>query len=217
MNRLQNKVKSNWIIPHGQLDKKTVVVVKINREGKILNLNVTEKSGDDEFDQNSLAAIYQSVPFEDIPENIKDDNLTINFTFSQDDFEAISIPEITNSDVISQKTIINSPIIPISNNPTTQLSNSSTIKEKEQTYVKEASPKTCKVSTRKVPRSYSGPVTPKTCAAGVLSLLVWPGIGQLVNDGPSEKAGVHAILGLITIFRLWSCYDAIVDRQEGPI
>lgn len=59
-------------------------------------------------------------------------------------------------------------------------------------------------------------VTPKSIGAGALSLLIWPGIGQLMNDGDNtEKAGVHALLGLTQIFRIWSCYDAVVDRKGG--
>lgn len=61
----------------------------------------------------------------------------------------------------------------------------------------------------------NGEVTPKTIGAGLLSLLIWPGIGQLMNDEPSEKCGVHALLGLTGVFRIWSCYDAIVDRKGG--
>ena len=61
----------------------------------------------------------------------------------------------------------------------------------------------------------NGKVTPKSSGAGALSLLIWPGIGQLMNDEPAEKCGCHAILGLTGIFRIWSCYDAVVDRKGG--
>lgn len=63
---------------------------------------------------------------------------------------------------------------------------------------------------------HNGKVTPKSIGAGALSLLIWPGIGQLMNDGENlEKAGVHAILGFTGIFRIWSCYDGVVDRKGG--
>ena len=63
---------------------------------------------------------------------------------------------------------------------------------------------------------HNGKVTPKSVGAGALSLLIWPGIGQLMNDGDNtEKAAVHAILGLTGIFRIWSCYDGVVDRKGG--
>ena len=61
----------------------------------------------------------------------------------------------------------------------------------------------------------NGQVTAKSIGAGALSLLIWPGIGQAVNDQSYEKNLTHAVLGLTVIFRIWSCYDAVVDRQGG--
>ncbi len=61
----------------------------------------------------------------------------------------------------------------------------------------------------------NGNVSAKSIGAGALSLLVWPGIGQAVNNQSYEKNLTHAILGLTGIFRIWSCYDAVVDRQGG--
>lgn len=61
----------------------------------------------------------------------------------------------------------------------------------------------------------NGTVTGKSVGAGLLSLLIWPGIGQAVNNQSYEKNVTHAVLGLTGIFRIWSCYDAIVDRQGG--
>ena len=50
---------------------------------------------------------------------------------------------------------------------------------------------------------------------GLLSLFIWPGLGQIVNDQKDEKVITHAVLGLTGIFRIWSCYDAVVDRNGG--
>ena len=61
----------------------------------------------------------------------------------------------------------------------------------------------------------NGKVTGKSVGAGLLSLLIWPGIGQAVNDQSYEKNVTHAVLGLTGVFRIWSCYDAVVDRQGG--
>lgn len=61
----------------------------------------------------------------------------------------------------------------------------------------------------------NGKVSAKSIGAGALSLLIWPGIGQAVNDQSYEKNVTHAVLGLTGIFRIWSCYDAVVDRQGG--
>lgn len=62
----------------------------------------------------------------------------------------------------------------------------------------------------------NGEVTPKSIGAGALSLLVWPGVGQLMNDEKNtEKVLVHALLGFTGVFRIWSCYDGVVDRKGG--
>lgn len=61
----------------------------------------------------------------------------------------------------------------------------------------------------------NGKVSAKSIGAGALSLLIWPGIGQAINDQSYEKNVTHAVLGLTGVFRIWSCYDAIRDRQGG--
>lgn len=60
-----------------------------------------------------------------------------------------------------------------------------------------------------------GQVSGRSVGAAALSLIVWPGLGQLINENPVEKNVTHAILGLTGIFRIWSCYDAFVDRTGG--
>ncbi len=84
-----------------------------------------------------------------------------------------------------------------------------------KTYVKKAETQYEKIS-KKTTHGKNGKVTPKSIGAGALSLLIWPGIGQLMNYGnDTEKAAIHALLGFTGIFRIWSCYDGIVDRKGG--
>ena len=66
-------------------------------------------------------------------------------------------------------------------------------------------------ATEGVPGSISG----RSVTAGLLSLLIWPGIGQVINDNPVDKNVTHAVLGLTGVFRLWSFYDGLVDRRGG--
>lgn len=61
----------------------------------------------------------------------------------------------------------------------------------------------------------NGKVSPKSIGAGALSLIIWPGLGQLMNDNPMDKNATHAIIGFFPPFRIWSCYDAVVDRKGG--
>ncbi len=60
-----------------------------------------------------------------------------------------------------------------------------------------------------------GKISGRSVGAAAVSLLIWPGLGQLINDNPLDKNVTHAVLGLTGIFRFWSCYDAFVDRRGG--
>jgi hypothetical protein len=60
-----------------------------------------------------------------------------------------------------------------------------------------------------------GHITGRSVAAGALSLIIWPGIGQAVNSQPGKKVATHAIIGLFPPYRFWSAYDALFDRQGG--
>lgn len=62
---------------------------------------------------------------------------------------------------------------------------------------------------------HPGKVSGKSVGAAAVSLIVWPGLGQLMLDNPVDKNVTHAVLGLTGIFRIWSCYDAFVDRTGG--
>jgi hypothetical protein len=66
----------------------------------------------------------------------------------------------------------------------------------------------------------TGQIDGMTVVAGLCSFIVWPGIGQAINENPTEKCLWHAGLGLIDltgipVVRLWSGYDALVDRHGG--
>ncbi|MCD8377175.1 MAG: hypothetical protein LUB59_00120 [Candidatus Gastranaerophilales bacterium] len=60
-----------------------------------------------------------------------------------------------------------------------------------------------------------GKISGRSVGASICSLIVWPGIGQAINHQTTEKNVTHALLGLTGIFRIWSFYDALVDRQGG--
>ncbi|MBP9864858.1 MAG: hypothetical protein KBC91_00495 [Candidatus Omnitrophica bacterium] len=60
-----------------------------------------------------------------------------------------------------------------------------------------------------------GEISGKSVVSGLASLIIWPGIGQYVNDNEVKKNWTHAILGLTGIFRFWSGWDAMIDRQGG--
>ncbi len=60
-----------------------------------------------------------------------------------------------------------------------------------------------------------GQVSARSVGASLCSLIIWPGIGQAINGEKADKNITHAVLGLTGVFRIWSFYDAIVDRHGG--
>ena len=60
-----------------------------------------------------------------------------------------------------------------------------------------------------------GNVSGRSVGAALCSLIIWPGIGQAINGQTAENNVTHAVLGLTGVFRIWSFYDAIVDRDGG--
>ena len=60
-----------------------------------------------------------------------------------------------------------------------------------------------------------GKITGKTVVYGLTSLLIWPGIGQYLNDNETKKNVTHALIGILPPFRLWSGWDALIARQGG--
>lgn len=60
-----------------------------------------------------------------------------------------------------------------------------------------------------------GEISGRSVGACLCSLIIWPGIGQAINEQSTEKNVTHAVLGLTGIFRFWSAYDALMDRDGG--
>lgn len=76
-----------------------------------------------------------------------------------------------------------------------------------------ALPNTCFAKNTDSPRA--GEVSGKSVGAAALSLFIWPGIGQAVNNDKGDKVMTHVIFGLLPPYRIWSAYDALVDRKGG--
>lgn len=97
INNLQNKIKLNWALPHGQQDKSTVLEFAIDKQGKIIKSTVFKSSGDKNFDNEAIAALSCSSPFGNIPATFTGDTLLVQITFNQDDFEAKQIADFSGT------------------------------------------------------------------------------------------------------------------------
>lgn len=95
LNNLQNKVKLNWVLPHGQRDKSTVLEFAVDKQGRITKSTVYKTSDDKNFDNEAVAALSCSSPFGKLPESFSGDTLIVQLKFSQDDFEAKQITDFS--------------------------------------------------------------------------------------------------------------------------
>ncbi len=60
-----------------------------------------------------------------------------------------------------------------------------------------------------------GEITGKSVVKGLASFIIWPVLGQYLNEQETKKNVTHAVLGLTGIFRFWSGWDALIDRDGG--
>ena len=87
-NIVWTKIKGEWTMPEnhlrGMVDSETVIVIKIERNGKIQKTWFEKKSGNDFYDQMAMQAIYKAEPFPPIPGGIEEDTLEIGIRFFPD-------------------------------------------------------------------------------------------------------------------------------------
>lgn len=102
--RLQNKVRTNWVVPHGEPDKLTVVSLEIDENGNLTKSFVSKSSGDNQFDELALSAIINSAPFGHFSQNSGEDSIKANFTFNQNCFEAVQVLDNFNANNVVQNT-----------------------------------------------------------------------------------------------------------------
>lgn len=84
INELYSKIKGNWNCPPistGTPTKSVTILLKINKNGNLLALNILNSSGVPEIDYAIMNAVKMSVPFKPLPAEYKGVNMDIQFTF----------------------------------------------------------------------------------------------------------------------------------------
>lgn len=81
MKELQQKIKSNWNPPKDSIDKKVILLFKINKKGELMSCEVYKSSGSINLDQSAIEAVKQAAPFNPLPSNYKKENIDIQFIF----------------------------------------------------------------------------------------------------------------------------------------
>jgi TonB family protein len=82
------KIKGAWTIPENLLkemvDLETIIVVIIDRDGKIQKFWFEKKSGNALYDQSAMRAIKKAEPLPPIPQELSEDTLEIGIRFFPD-------------------------------------------------------------------------------------------------------------------------------------
>jgi TonB family protein len=83
-----SKVKGEWTIPENLLKEKemvdieTIIVIIIDRDGKLKKSWFEKKSGNTIYDQSAMRAIMKATPFPPFPKELNEKTLEIGYRFS---------------------------------------------------------------------------------------------------------------------------------------
>jgi TonB family protein len=78
---VQSKIRRQWHPPTEAKSRRMTITFKVNRNGGVLALKITQSSGIDELDQSILKAVEEASPFAKLPTFCKQNDLDIQFTF----------------------------------------------------------------------------------------------------------------------------------------
>ena len=81
MSKLRTKIFDNWETPEYIEEGHASVVFKISRNGEILSCEISESSGNEEFDNSALQALNKAEPFDSFPQETSRNSLTIQYNF----------------------------------------------------------------------------------------------------------------------------------------
>lgn len=86
MSELSRRIKANWDPPRGDESKRVVLLFKIAKDGRLLNVKVIKSSGTPAADKAALAAVELAAPFRPLPSEFQGTNIDIQFTFDYNVF-----------------------------------------------------------------------------------------------------------------------------------
>ena len=80
--RVGAKIQSLWIFS-GDVDKErlTLVTIKINKAGVLIDYWIEQKSGDRQFDDSALRAVEKAAPLPPLPDDFNEESLEIGLRF----------------------------------------------------------------------------------------------------------------------------------------
>ena len=81
-----DKIKEAWRMPAAsKKDLETIMVIKIRRDGIVVDINPEKTSGNRPYDESIRRAIKAAEPLPRIPATIKEDSVELGFRFRPED------------------------------------------------------------------------------------------------------------------------------------
>jgi periplasmic protein TonB len=79
---IKRRVKSNWQPSYAVEEYTTFLTFEIQKNGQVTGLRVTQSSGSEQVDRESLAAVQNSAPFSPLPPEFPLEALDVEFSFN---------------------------------------------------------------------------------------------------------------------------------------
>ncbi len=86
MAELERRIKRNWSPPRAGSSKRVKLRFLLARDGRLLDISVLQSSGETATDEAAIKAVKLSAPFRNIPPQVRDETLPIEFTFDYNVF-----------------------------------------------------------------------------------------------------------------------------------
>lgn len=78
---LERRIKRNWMPPRGNENRRVTLLFYLSRDGRVMKVETSKSSGEEDADQAAIAAVQASAPFMPFPPQVKEDILPVEFTF----------------------------------------------------------------------------------------------------------------------------------------
>ncbi len=86
MHNLEKRIKRNWNPPKDNASKRSVVIFRIGRDGRLLSIKIVKSSGSVSTDDAAKAAIEMTAPFAPLPVEFEGNSIDVEFTFDYNVF-----------------------------------------------------------------------------------------------------------------------------------
>ncbi len=88
-NLIWKRIRSVWVLPDaalaGQKNLETIIALRIDRNGQIVDIQFEKKSGNPAFDESTLRAIQKSNPLPPLPPGFEGDQFDVGVRFTPSD------------------------------------------------------------------------------------------------------------------------------------